>query len=470
MTFFTAVQTTLTRRLLFWVLSAQLAVTACLVGLSYHNGLHESEELNDWLLEGTATIVLNLKQPDFINSEKQPVWGKYNEPEKHEYEPSLSVAVWDAQGQSISRSGPAPASSFSDIPGFRDVALGSPPIRWRSFAEWNTARTRLAVVMINAEDREDMAQDIGMQMVLPSLALLPIVALILGFAIRRGVQPLKDLSREVAQLDGRPDARLAVRYPYREFNPVVLAINRLLGLQQEAIERERQLASEIAHELRTPLASISLQATALKTALPATEQAQAVRQIGADAMRAGHVVNQLLALARASRADLQRQMGPLDLADWVRPIVADYAQTAWKYGHQLSVEGPDGVVASAHPLMLELAMRNLISNALQHNPKGTTVSVGWGRRDNQVWLEVCDDGTPDADAAIGLSPADRLGLGHKIVRRVMLVHGGSFDALPEQSYGQDERPWLHCYRLVLTRANASVTPTDETARLAAAQL
>lgn len=60
--------------------------------------------------------------------------------------------------------------------------------------------------------------------------------------------------------------RLQARHPYREFNSVVLSINRLVGLQQAALERERQLASEIAHELRTPLSSIALQAFAQKPA------------------------------------------------------------------------------------------------------------------------------------------------------------------------------------------------------------
>lgn len=98
-------------------------------------------------------------------------------------------------------------------------------------------------------------------------------------------------------------------------------------------------------------------------------------------MRAGHVITQLLALARASRADLQQQMTLLDLGAWARQVVAGYAQAAWKSGHQLSAHGDEGLQVRAHPLLLELALRNLIDNALQHTPGHCRVRpVGRGSR------------------------------------------------------------------------------------------
>jgi two-component system sensor histidine kinase QseC len=122
-------------------------------------------------------------------------------------------------------------------------------------------------------------------------------------------------------------------------------------------------------------------------------------QIGADAMRAGHVITQLLSLARASRAALQQQMLRLDLGSLAGQVVAGYAQTSWESGHTLSVQGEDGLEVLAHPLLLELALRNLIDNALQHTPRGTFVCVQWGHDAAGVWLQVCDDGTAATGAA-----------------------------------------------------------------------
>jgi two-component system sensor histidine kinase QseC len=159
-------------------------------------------------------------------------------------------------------------------------------------------------------------------------------------------------------------------------------------------------------------------------------QQRVVAQIGADALRAGHVVSQLLSLARASRTGLAQPKRVIDLASWLPSLVADYAQAAWASGHELSLSGPEPEAAPVHlpghPLLLDLALRNLIDNALQHTPRGTAVSVQWGiSGDGSAWLQVADNAEPVANAP-GKS-AERLGLGHKIVGRVMQVHGGCLE-------------------------------------------
>ena len=120
------------------------------------------------------------------------------------------------------------------------------------------------------------------------------MALALGLALRRGLRPLYALSADVAALDPASTQRLASRHAWSEFESVVASINTLLDRQQDALVRERRLANEVAHELRTPLSSIALQASALGGGLDPQAQAQAVTQIGQDALRAGHVLNQLL--------------------------------------------------------------------------------------------------------------------------------------------------------------------------------
>ena len=316
------------------------------------------------------------------------------------------------------------------------------------------------MVLVKVEERAELAEDVAVQLAEPGLWLLPVVALVLGAAILRGLQPLQPLSRDVAQLETDKAARLHARHPYREFNSVVRSINLLLAQQQAALERERQLAGEIAHKLRTPLASIALQAASLRGVLPAEAQAAALQQIGADALRAVHVISQLLALARTGAAGMQQAPVPRDLAELARSVVAGHAQAAWQSGHPLNVQGPEHLEISAHPLLLELALRNLIDNALQHSAQGAAVCVRWGSHAGSTWLEVCDDGQGSSPgAAAPARSAERLGLGHKIVSRVMDIHAGSFtqrtSAMPADLSFQPDRldqldQFKHfnaCYRL-----------------------
>ena len=429
-------EASLQRHLLLWVLAAQLAVWGCLVVSGYLTGMHEATALTDGHLAGTAALMVNIEHPQFLAPTQQTRRTVIPSLQKHDYQPSMSVVVWDAAGAVLAQSGQAELPVFVDREGFADLTLGKPTTQWRSFSQWNAARTRQVMVLVMADEREYLAQDVAERVVVPSLLLLPLVTLILSAAIRRGLRPLQALSWDVEALDVGEAGRLQARHPHKEFNAVVASINQLVGQQQDALERERQLASAIAHELRTPLASIALQAASLRqdtgTDVGPAAQQRAVAQIGADALRAGHVVSQLLSLARASRTGLAQPKRLIDLASWLPPLVADYAQAAWASGHELSLSGPEPepqtgpVQLSGHPLLLELALRNLIDNAMQHTPHGTAVSVQWDRAaDGGVWLQVADNAAPVAMAP-GKS-AERLGLGHKIVDRVMQVHGGRLE-------------------------------------------
>ena len=443
-------QASLTRRLVLGVLAALLLVWAGFVVVGYRTGIHEADELTDGHLAGTAALLLALDLPPFLEGALEPnrqanlsvAQPSLASLKKHDYQFSLSVLVRDAAGHLLARSGEAPVPPLTQRDGFADLRLGTPATAWRSFSQWDAAHGRQVMVLVKIEEREDLAQDVAAQLAEPGLWLLPVVALALGAVILHGLQPLQALSRDVEELEVDKAERLQARHPYREFNSVVRSINRLVGQQQAALERERQLASEIAHELRTPLSSIVLQAASLKGVLPAQAQAAALQQIGADALRAGHVIGQLLALARTGQAGLQQALAPLDLAALARQVVADCAQAAWQSGHQLSVQGAENLHLLAHPLLLELALRNLVDNAVQHTPRGTAVCVQWGFEAGRPWLQVCDDGTGGSKGPGLASPStERLGLGHKIVGRVMDIHGGSF------AQHAAAAPFTRCYRL-----------------------
>ncbi|CDS53160.1 Sensory histidine kinase QseC [Polaromonas sp. CG9_12] len=443
-------QASLTRRLVMGVLAALLLVWAGFFAFGHRTGIHEADELTDGHLAGTAALLLTLDLPPFIESPLEPnrqanlnmVRPALASLKHHDYQFSLSVVVRDAAGHLLARSGEAPLPPFVPRDGFADLLLGTPAAAWRSFSQWDATRSRQVTVLVKFEEREALAEDVAAQLAEPVLWLLPVVALALGAAILRGLRPLQALSRDVEAMEVDKAARLQARHPYRELNSVVRSINRLVGQQQAALERERQLASEIAHELRTPLSSIALQAASLRGALPAQAQAAALQQISADALRAGHVISQLLALARTGQAVMLQALVPLDLATLAREVVAGYAQAAWQSGHRLSVQGVEHQTVRAHPLLLELALRNLIDNALQHTARGTAVCVQWGSEAGHAWLQVCDDGQRSHDApAIALASTDRLGLGHKIVGRVMDIHGGSF------AQHAAAAPFNRCYRL-----------------------
>jgi len=440
----------LTRQLLLWSLGALISVWASFVYLGYQTGIHEADELTDGHLASVAALLLNLQvagEVDAANTTQRAAmpWLK-----AHDYQQSISVVQWDARGRLLTHIGSAPLPPFSAAEGFSNLSLGPNATAWRSFGQWSSDRSRKITVLLDLRERDDLAEDIAEQMVEPGLWLLPVVALALGLALWRGLRPLYDLSSDVARLDPANAGRLTARHAWSEFESVVASINTLLERQQAAMARERRLANEVAHELRTPLSSIALQASALGKGLDADGQAQAVARIGQDALRAGHVLSQLLALARASRAELHDAKAPLDLVDISRAVCADYAQAAWQRGDEIALAGPETMAVLGHPVLLDLALRNLMENALKHTPEGTHIAVQMGWNDaGAAWLQVCDDGARNAGAEPTVAPADSLHLGHEIVRRVAEVHGATFGAKSAPA------PFTTCYRLEFPTTSAA---------------
>lgn len=433
------------RHLLAWTLGALFVVWAAFMYFGHRTGLHEADELTDGHLASVASVLFSQQSSELRPTSGAAKMGGLTELKAHDYQQSLSIVVWDATGKVLSRSGEAPLPGFTVNEGFETIVLGNPPATWRAFSRWNgTEHVRKVTVMLSLQERDGLADDIADQVATPGLWLLPVVALVLVFAIRRGLQPLLDLSHQVNQLDVHRDTKL-IAPPHQEFKAIVQSIDTLIGRYNAALLRERELASEVAHELRTPLASLRLHAALLQRELSPEELASARKQIEMDAERAAAVLTDLLALARASRAVLAETQEPIDLSDLATRVAAEFGQAALESDHELSVEAPEACPLSGHPVILELALRNLIENALAHTPRGSAVRVRV--QCAPPMLEVIDNGAA-VEAAPGSISASKhlgLGLGHQVVRRVAEIHNGDFESfdLPdggERGYRMVFRP------------------------------
>lgn len=430
---------TLARHLLAWTLGALALVWFSFIVAGWQTGQHEADELTDGHLASVSALLLAYGDGEF-RSRQAPPRSPGMELKAHDYQQSLSVVMWDAQGAVLTRSGDAPLPRFDPAAeGFGTLALGEPATHWRVFSRWNAERSRKVMVLLSLRERDELADDIAGQIIEPGLWLLPAVALVLGLAVMRGLRPLLRMTQDVHAMDiHRAQPLAAPRHD--ELAAVVEAINRLAERYHAALTRERELANEFAHELRTPVAALALQARALRQATSGAEREEAAARVEQQALRAGEVLTHLLALARASRAELDEAAQAVDVAAIARDVVAAFAPAAHAGGRELSLEAPEPLHVAGHPLLLDLALRNLVENALSHTPPGSQVEV---RVDAAArCVEVCDwlpDGTAvPAPAAQG--PSLGLGLGHRVVEKIAAIHQARFERPPPGA-----RP--RCYRI-----------------------
>jgi two-component system, OmpR family, sensor histidine kinase QseC len=429
----------LTRHLLAWALAALVLVWATFILFGYSTGEHEADELTDGHLASVNSLLLPLG-PEGLrgNTRSAPPAGK--DFKAHDYQRSLSVVFWDVQGHMLARTGDAPTPPFTQQEGFATLTLGTPPEAWRTFARWDPAHQHKLMVLLSEAERNDLASDIAEQVIEPGLWLLPVVTLMLGLAIHRGLLPLRALAAQVHALEPQRAQKVDTPVRFRELAATVGAINRLVDRYQAALTRERALANEFAHELRTPLASIALQARGIQDTPAGPAQQEALARLRDDALRAGEVLAHLLALARTSRAELDEAAETVDLDVLARRVVSDFAPAAHATGRELGLSSSGPFPLSGHPVLLELALRNLVQNALTHTPPGTQIEV---ELDPAVGvLQVSDDGPLRTGGADDAGPVAeqplRLGLGHRVVEKVAALHGASFEpdvALPGQRRG-----------------------------------
>lgn len=442
----------LTTSLMAWALGALLIVWGGFLILGYRTGIHEADELTDGHLASVALLEL---AENFDASSSRGNFSNIpglSSLKSHDYQRSMSVVIWDQSGKELMRVGEAPPLKFNLNEGFENLTLGEPPVAWRAFSRFDGPdRTRKVTVLLDLGERDDLASDIAEQIAGPGFWLLPVVALALGFAIHRGLRPLYALSRDVDALDVHQPSPLQGPYAQQEFRAVVDSINTLAGRYQSAVERERELASELAHELRTPLASLTLQAHALRQATSVEQRDALLGQLEQDALRAGQVLSNLLALARASRTDLIEARRDVDLSEVALAEVAEFGQAALESGHELSLETPGPFMLQGHAVLLGLVLRNLVENALSHTPGGTRVEVQLSP--DARWLQVCDNAVaPPAPATARVHTASSssrslgLGTGLRVVEKIAAIHGATFGQVPAPD------GFTRCYRLSFAEA------------------
>ncbi|WP_137921071.1 ATP-binding protein [Hydrogenophaga sp. 2FB] len=410
---------TLRRYLLSWALGVLAVVWMALIAFTWPTVFREARQFSDGQMTAVAKLWLTA-MPHRLEAHTAA-----DAPDlQHEYLQDVALVAWDDGRLVTDTHGMVGGLDLTAIPlqGFATVNVKTAGLvpQWRAYSAQVTqdGRVRRVIVLMDLKQRYELGKDIAEHVALPAVLVLPLVALLLWWAVRRGLRPLDQLSSEVATLDGFAGQRLDTQHRHREFASTVAAINALVDTLQTRAQREREFASDVAHELRTPLASLALQASAAQHD-PSPER---LAQLEQESLRAGRILSQLLELARANRNAITGAgplvVGQVVLGELAARLIAVHAPTAYGSGHELSLSQPDEpVVVQGQPMLVELALRNLIENALRHTSSGTQVEVAVWQTDEGQGVSVSDDGQRQ-HAGSTAAEHGGLGLGLRLVERI----------------------------------------------------
>lgn len=366
------------RRELLIALAAAVLVAGCIAAIIvYHRVRAETGELLDYQLRQMALAVRN---------ETVQGSGRF-EPPPYGLDYAIQISSGDGLELYYSRSRvPLPSITASGY-----ARVDTPEGPWRVYTQREGG---VAVQVAQPMGvREQLAARAAWRTILPFVLLLPLMAVLVWFAVTRGLQPLRTVAaavkaRSAASLDPLPDAQVP-----QELKPLVYALNDLLPRLSRALEMQRAFVADAAHELRTPLTALRLQLQLAERAQDEPERTEAHAALRHGLDRATHVVEQLLTLARQEPSNASRQMGDVDLGALASDVVGAHAPFAEARSIDLGIARHEtDVVVRGEAEALRTLLSNLVDNALRYTPPGGRVDVCVYRGDEGAIAEIVDTG------------------------------------------------------------------------------
>lgn len=300
----------------------------------------------------------------------------------------------------------------------------------------------LVQVAETREKRSVLATEIIKGVMLPQFIILPLAALLVWLALARGIKPLHRLEERIRARKPEDLSPIHHRDVPLEVVPLVDSVNDLLQRLDDSIATQKRFLADAAHQLKTPLAGLRMQADLAQREGSNTEELKrSLAQIGRSSMRATHTVNQLLALARAESA--VPAMQGCNLVRIVTDVFQDCLPRAMDKHIDLGYEGASastpGVWLNGNATLLAELVRNLLDNAINYTPSTSehpgmiTVRVQADPFGQTLLLQVEDSGpgVPQAERELIFQPfyralgneADGSGLGLPIVMEIARQHG-----------------------------------------------
>ncbi len=301
----------------------------------------------------------------------------------------------------------------------------------------------LVQVAETMDKRSVLATEIVKGVMLPQFVILPLAVLLVWLALAQAIKPLNRLEERIRARKPDDLSPLDAESVPLEVLPLVSSVNDLLLRLTDSIAAQKRFLADAAHQLKTPLAGLRMQADlAQRQDASAEELKQSLRHIGRSSIRATHTVNQLLALARAESSAAVLAHQPCNLVRLTMDVVRDCVPRAMEKRIDIGYEGAEtdtnGVVMLGNATLLKEMIRNLVDNAINYTVERPeqapiiTVRVLLDPFSRVLMVQVEDTGPgiPAAERELVFQPfyralgteADGSGLGLPIVMEIARQH------------------------------------------------
>jgi two-component system sensor histidine kinase QseC len=409
------------RRLVLLVLASIMLVWGVAVVMSYRQatrevGLWEQARLAELaqmlgLLDSASLMTLASARIDLREEEKggEPGASILDDDDTLPRDAFFQVRAPD--GTVLAASPELHALEAWDLPmppasGARDVTLAGQ--LYHTFTLRETAPGRTVRVFELANTRSDLVSGVASRLAGPTLIALPVLALLVWLSIGWSLAPLQMLSAAIRSRDINRMEPVDIGRTPLEVRPLVEAINQMLARLHRALELERAFTADAAHELKSPLAAIKVQAQVALAEPDIALQRLAMERVVQGVDRSARLAEQLLLLARL---DVQEKLPtePLRPAAIAKDALLANQRNAQHKHINVKLVGDMLAEIDAEPVLIGILLDNLLDNAIKYGRAGGNVEVAVRRADERVQVSVRDDGP-------GVAPDDLARLTNRFFR------------------------------------------------------
>ncbi len=290
---------------------------------------------------------------------------------------------------------------------------------WRIYTLAAVGGNPMVQVGERMEVRNQLVHNIALQLGAPFIGIAVLLMVMIWISLRNGLRDLDGYSARLAKQQGSPPfvPVKAEEWP-SELGQLTAVINGLFHRIEEGVQHERTFAEMAAHQLRTPLAALSLEAQLCSRIDDPTELKTRLLALNGATTRIAKLVDQLLVLARLGATEGAGE-GPRSARECVASVLAEFAPLIAERHIDTALEGEDFLFQGSQTATW-LVLSNLIENALSHTPPGGELEIALKPDQSlrQGLIEVRDSGP-------GMSLADRERAFDRFWRSPANVHSGS---------------------------------------------
>lgn len=366
-------------------LSASLSLLIVVAGLvsgvfSFVLSFQDAIELQDDQLREVAVLIFRQNLSQALVASNQGV---------ADIDPEARIIVELLQ-QSGAPGAQGPLTGLpADLPDGMQTAMVQ-GINWRVYVRTLASGTRVAVAQQTIV-RDEIAMGSAMRGIIPFLALVPILVFTLVVLIQTMLKPLKKLAGELDQREENDLQQIPDTPMPSEIRPFAVAINRLLGRVAQSVAVQRRFVADAAHELRSPLTALLLQAGQLAATDLPPEAKERLAALRGGIMRARNLLEQLLTFARVQEV-AAAAAAAVALLPVFREVLEDLMPLAQAKALDLGVSDMPGSQLRANRAELKTLFKNIVENAIQHSPRNGRIEILVWRNQGRTVVRIDDDG------------------------------------------------------------------------------